>query len=127
MRPREARPPARTPRRTRRAHPLVCLPRVGMRPRGRAPLRGPSCRTIGIAVRVHSPILVAPRASASEDSGRNHTQELLPLAYHLDIAARLEALEPRGWAGFARAAAQPPSIPSLAAEGEEVAAADDLE
>jgi hypothetical protein len=59
--------------------------------------------------------------------GRNVTQELLPLAYHMDIAARLEALEPRGWAVFARAAVQPPSVPSLAAEGEEVAAADDLE
>ncbi len=55
------------------------------------------------------------------------TQELVPLAYHTDIAARLEALEPRGWAVFARAAAQPPSVPSLSAEGEEVGTADDLE
>lgn len=55
------------------------------------------------------------------------TQELLPLAYHTDIAGRLEALEPRGWAVFARAAAQPPSVPALSAEGEEVGAADDLE
>lgn len=61
------------------------------------------------------------------DWGRIVTQELLPLAYHTDIAARLEALEPRGWAVFARAAAQPPSAPSLSAEGEEVGTADDLE
>ena len=59
--------------------------------------------------------------------GVHVTQELLPLAYHMEIAARLEALEPRGWAAFERAAVQPPAVPSLAAEGEEVAAADDLE
>lgn len=55
------------------------------------------------------------------------TQELSPLAYHTDIADRLEALEPRGWAVFARAATQGPSLPSLSAEGEEVGAGDDLE
>ena len=55
------------------------------------------------------------------------TQELLPLAYHMDIAARLEALEPGGWSVFARAAVEPASVPSLAAEGEEVGAGDDLE
>jgi hypothetical protein len=55
------------------------------------------------------------------------TQELLPLAYHTEIASRLEALEPRGWGVFARAAAQPPSVPPHAAEGEEVGAGDDLE
>jgi hypothetical protein len=55
------------------------------------------------------------------------TQELVPLAYHTDIAARLEALEPRGWAVFARAAGQPASGTTHAAGGEEVTLGDDLE
>jgi len=55
------------------------------------------------------------------------TQELAPLAYHTEIAARLEALEPRGWAVFARAAGQPPAPTTHAADGEEITLADDLE
>jgi peptidase M48-like protein len=55
------------------------------------------------------------------------TQELVPLAYHTEIAARLEALEPRGWAVFARAAGQPSTPTTHAADGEEITLADDLE
>jgi Zn-dependent protease with chaperone function len=55
------------------------------------------------------------------------TQELVPLAYHTEIAARLEALEPQGWAVFARAAGRPASVSPVTAEGDQVAASDDLE
>lgn len=53
------------------------------------------------------------------------TQELEPLAYHHEVASRLEALEPRGWAVFARAAAQAPA--GAVSEGSGPADPDDLE
>ena len=58
--------------------------------------------------------------------GRHVTPELRPLAYHADIVTRLEALEPRGWAVFARAATQA-STPPASTEGEDLGSGEDLE
>ena len=58
--------------------------------------------------------------------GDDDTSELTPLGYHADIAARLEALEPRGWSAFAQAAVLSPVAPA-SSEGEETGGGDDLE
>jgi hypothetical protein len=52
---------------------------------------------------------------------------LTPLAYHLEIAARLEALEPRGWALFTSAARQDPATAAETASGSGDVPGDDLE
>ena len=58
------------------------------------------------------------------------TTALTPLPYHREIAARLESLEPRGWATFASAIRHEPATaastePAAASEPAEADAPDD--
>ena len=55
------------------------------------------------------------------------TGALPPLPYHLDIANRLESLEPRGWALFTSAARQDPATAAETAPAGGDVAGDDLE
>ena len=55
------------------------------------------------------------------------TTALTPLPYHLEIAARLESLEPRGWATFASAIRQEPATAAQAEPADADLGGDDLE
>ena len=55
------------------------------------------------------------------------TGALTPLPYHLEIAARLQSLEPRGWAVFVSAIRQEPATAAETVPAEGDIAGDDLE